>query len=52
MDVVNEVEVLESDVRDCEEKCKRINCNAIYDAIVSAFKLIYDLIFFCTKTKN
>jgi len=53
MDVVNEIEVLESDLKDCEEKCQRVNCNAIYDAIMSSLKLMYDLIFMCcAKKKN
>ena len=47
MDVVNEIEVLETDVKDCNEKCQRVNCNAVYDAIMSSLKLLYDLIFFC-----
>ena len=47
MDVVNEIEVLETDVKDCNEKCKRVNCSAIYDAIMSSLKVIYDLIFMC-----
>jgi hypothetical protein len=35
MDVVNDVqvleniEVLETDVKDCNEKCKRVNCSAL-----------------------
>ena len=51
MDVVNDVqvleniEVLETDVKDCNEKCKRVNCSAIYDAIMSSLKLLYDLIY-------
>ena len=53
MDVVNEIEVLEDDLKDCEEKCQRVNCNAIYDAIMSSLKLMYDLIFMCcAKKKN
>ena len=53
MDVVNEIEVLESDVKDCNEKWQRVNCNAIYDAIMSSLKLMYDLIFMCcAKKKN
>ena len=32
MDVANEIEILETDVRDCNEKCERVNCHAIYDA--------------------
>ena len=53
MDVVNDVqvleniEVLETDVKDCNEKCKRVNCSAIYDAIMSSLKVMYDLIFMC-----
>ena len=52
MDVVNEIEILETDVKDCIEKFQRINCNAIYDAIMSSLKLMYDLIFMCAKKKN
>ena len=47
MDVVAEFEVLESDVKDVEQKCEKVNCSAIYDAIMSSLKLMYDLIFMC-----
>ncbi len=30
MDVFNEIQVLENDVKDCNEKCQRVNCSAIY----------------------
>ena len=43
MDVVNEIEILETDVKDC---------NAIYDAIISSFKLMYDLIIMCCRKKE
>ena len=52
MDVVNEIEVLETDVKDCNEKCQRVNCAALYDAIISSFKLLYDLIFMCGCAKK
>ena len=54
MDVINlnDIEVLETDVKDCNEKSDRINCNAIYDAIISSFKLMYDLIIMCVKKKT
>ena len=52
MDVVNEIEVLENDVKDCNEKCQRVKCSAIYDAIMSSSKRLYDLIFFCCKKKD
>jgi hypothetical protein len=37
MDVVSEIQVLETDIKDCNEKCQRVNCNAINDAIMSSF---------------
>ncbi len=49
MDVVNEIVVLEEDVKDVNEKCKRVNCAALYDAIAATFKLLCDLIFMCCK---
>ena len=52
MDVVNEIEILETDVKDCNEKCERVNCYAIYDAIMSSFKLMYDLIIMCCRKKE
>ena len=52
MDVVNEIEVLETDVKDCNENCQRVNCSAIYDAIMSSLKLLYDLIFLCCKKRD
>jgi len=52
MDVVNEIEILETDVKDCNEKCERVNCHAIYDAIMSSFKLMYDLIIMCCRKKE
>ncbi len=52
MDVVNAIEILETDVKDCNEKCQRVNCNAIYDAIMSSLKLLYDLIFMCCRKKE
>jgi len=52
MDVITEFEVLESDVKDVEQKCKKVNCSAIYDAIIASLKLLYDLIFVCTKKKT
>ncbi len=52
MDVLNEIEILETDVKDCDEKCKRVNCTAIYEAIMASLKLLYDLIFMCCKKKT
>ena len=52
MDVVSEIEVIESDVKDVEQKCKKVNCSAIYDAIIASLKLLYDLFFMCCKKKD
>ena len=52
MDVINDIEVLETDVADCNEKCKHVNCAALYDAIMSSLKLLYDLVFMCCKKKT
>ena len=52
MDVINDIEILETDVKDCNEKFKRVNCAAVYDAIMSSLKLLYDLIFMCCKKKT
>jgi hypothetical protein len=51
-DVIAEINVLESDVIDVEQKCKKVNCSAIYDAIKASLKLLYDLIFICAKKKT
>ena len=52
MEVVNEIEVLENDVKDVEKKCSKVNCVAIYDAIMATLKLIYDVMFMCCKKKD
>ena len=52
MESIEEIQVIEADVKDCNTKCQRVNCAAIYDAIISTFKLIYDLIFMCCKKKD
>ena len=32
-DVVNDIEILETNIKDCEEKCQSVNCSTIYVAI-------------------
>ncbi len=51
-DVVNEIEVLKSDIKDVNENCQRVKCAAIFDAIMSSSKLLSDLIFMCCKRKT
>jgi hypothetical protein len=51
MDVVQEIEVIENDVKDCDEKCKKVNCYALYDAIMASLKVLYDLIFYVVRRK-
>ena len=52
MDVISDLNVIEEDLENVEKKCEKINCAAIYDAIVATIKLIYDLLFCCCKKKN
>jgi hypothetical protein len=41
MDAINEITVLEEDVKDVNEKCKRVNCVYLYDALVATFKTLH-----------
>jgi len=52
MDVVQEIETIETDVEDCNKKCQRVNCYALYDAFIASLKVLYDLIFLCCKKKD
>ena len=52
MDVVQEFEIIETDVKDLSEKCQKVNCNALYDVIIASFKVVYDLLFICWKKKD
>ena len=42
---------IEHDVEEIENKCNKIQCNGVYDAINAVIKLIVD-IFRCFKPKN
>ena len=42
---------IEHDVEEIENKCNKIQCNGVYDAINAVTKLIVDL-FKCFKPKN
>ena len=50
--VINDIKLIEEDLENVEKKCEKVNCNAIYEAIVATIKLIYDLIFCCCKKKD
>ena len=50
--VIHDIKVIEEDIVNVENKCEKINCIAIYDAIIATIKLIYDLMFCCCKKKN
>ncbi len=51
-DVIHDIQVIEEDVKDIEQKCKKVNCYALYDAIVATIKLIYDILFCYCKKKD
>ena len=44
------MDVIEKDIEDVDEKCNKIQCNPIYEAIKSFFKLCFDMIR-CWKVK-
>ena len=50
-DVIHDIQVIEEDVKDVEQKCEKVNCMAVYDAIVATIKLIYDIFFVVAKRK-
>ena len=51
-DVKNELKVIEEDLEVVKEKCERVNCYALYDAIIATIKLIYDILFCCCYKKK
>ena len=51
-DVIHDLQVIEQDVIDVEQKCEKVNCKAFYDAVIATIKLIYDILFCCCKKKK
>ena len=51
MDIVEEVNVIEKDIDDVNEKCNKIQCSPLYNAFNSVIKLIYDVLK-CFKFKT
>ena len=51
MDIVNEVNVIEQDIEDVNDKCNKIQCTPIYNALNAVIKLIID-VFKCFKFKT
>ena len=49
--VIDEVNVIEKDVDDVNEKCNKIQCKPIYNAFNAVLKLIYDVLK-CFKPKT
>ena len=50
--VIDNMKVIEDDLENVEKKCEKINCAALYDAIIATIKLLYDLIFCCRKKND
>ena len=50
--VINDIKVIEEDLENVEKKCEKVNCSALYDAVMATLKLIYDLLFCCCKKKD
>ncbi len=47
--IVEDIQVIEKDLENVNDKCKKVNCSAVYDAIVATLNLIYDSIACCFK---
>lgn len=52
MDVIKEIDIIETDVKDLSEKCQKVNCNALFDVIKASLKVLYDLMFIWNKKVN
>jgi hypothetical protein len=52
LDVMNDIKVIEEDFHNVEQKCEKVNCTALYDAVIATLKLLYDLLFCCCKKKD
>jgi len=50
--VINDIKVIEEDLQNVEQKCEKVNCTALYDAVIATLKLLYDLLFCCCKKKD
>ena len=49
--IVEEINVIEQDIEDINDKCNKIQCKPIYNALNAVIKLIVDLFkFFKFKT--
>jgi hypothetical protein len=46
------VQVIEEDLENVEKKCEKVNCMALYEAILATLKLIYDINFCCSKKND
>jgi hypothetical protein len=49
MDVIQEIEVIEKDIEQVNEKCRKIDCVIVRDAFDAFLKLICDLFRCCFK---
>ena len=57
-EIIEDIHVIESDLDKVDEKCNKIKCEPIYDAIkacltliLDSLKCIYDSLTFCKKKK-
>ena len=49
LDIVKDINVIEKDIEKVNEDCNKINCSAIYQAILDTLKLISDCVICCFK---
>ena len=47
--VIQDIEVIEKDIEQVNEKCRKVDCLVLSDALDAFFKLIFDLFKCCFK---
>jgi hypothetical protein len=49
LNVIDDINVIEKDIENVNENCKKINCGALFNAIRDTIKLIIDSVACCFK---
>ena len=49
MEAIQDINVIEKDIEKVNEDCNKINCSAVYQAILDTLKLISDCVICCFK---
>ncbi len=47
--IIQDIQIIEKDLENVNDKCQKINCYALYEAIKATINLIFDSISCCVK---